>query len=168
MFFLKYTIYSTLFLLSTYSLSYATNSFTVNISATIMVTTCNIASTEGDNRDINIDFNDIIVSNVNGDNYIKNIPYKVNCSGGANDNPALEISFTGASANFNNRLLKTSEDNLGLQLNVDDKKIGLSDIIKFNYKSPPKLSVMPIIGNASAIKQGGEFTSTVIINLGYQ
>lgn len=46
--------------------------------------------------------------------------------------------------------------------------MALGDIINFNYKAPPKLSVTPVVSDANAIKQGGPFTSSIIINLDYQ
>lgn len=81
----------------------------VNVSATIRVVTCDIASEDGNSNQISIDFNDMLIRKINETNYTKTIPYKVNCSGieGSTD-PALKISFIGSGADFNQDLLKTS------------------------------------------------------------
>lgn len=140
--------------------------FTVTLSVTVARGTCDIYGVNGAGQPIDVDMGDMIISNIDGMHYQKNIPYELACSD-TTDNPALRIMFGGTGADFNNRVLATSNINLGLQLKVDNISADLNSWHNFNYASKPELSVIPVTGG-NGETEDGPFTAAGTLRVEYQ
>ncbi|HGN1204152.1 fimbrial protein [Providencia rettgeri] len=144
--------------------------YNVEIKVTVIQKTCDIYGVSGVNQPIEIKLNQgnpMFPNYINGDNYTTEIPYTLNCPGALN-NAALKLKFDGSPDKFNGELLKTSDDNLGLRVRVDNNHLNIGEWHNFYYLNKPKLTVTPEVSNGSTLIKEGDIYASGVLSVEYQ
>jgi hypothetical protein len=74
---------------------------------------------------LDIPFGNVGVKKVNGVDYMKTIPYVVDCHG-APDNSALHLTISGNVTDFDQAAVQTSADGLGIQIQANGQPMQLN------------------------------------------
>lgn len=115
---------------------------------------------------ISVNFgDDLLTTLVDGNEYKKTIDYSLDCSQGASD--ALKIKISGTASAFDNTVLQTSQQNLGIILFGDGQPFPLNQWLNFDKNSPPILMAAPIKSPSEQLK-GGAFTAAATMMIDYQ
>lgn len=133
----------------------------VEVKGEILARPCTI----NNGKAITINFGDVYSKDIDGETYIQDINYNVECKGALN--PTMKLGIIGSSALFNDELLKTSIDDLGVAFKVNKKNLAIKDKISFRYKKPPKLSAFLVKKN-NADLPGRAFSASAILQVEYQ
>lgn len=116
---------------------------TVTVKATvIMPLPCVI---NGD-RPIEVEFNDVMTTRVDGKHYETPINYTFSCVGAPSNMMKLQVQGNGTA--FDNTVLSTSKAGLGIELRQKGSKLPINRWINFTYPNKPELWAVPV-------KQGG-------------
>ncbi|EKN5109352.1 fimbrial protein [Yersinia enterocolitica] len=136
---------------------------TVNVSVTIFAAPpCVINS----NNTINVDFGDtVLTSNIDGVQYMKPVNYTLNCTSAASN--ALKLSVIGNGANFDTRVLKTSNAALGIKLIGNGQEFPLNTASNFTYPNVPVLQAVPVKQTNTTLSTG-YFSGTATLVVEYQ
>ncbi|MCW2255616.1 type 1 fimbria pilin [Providencia alcalifaciens] len=142
--------------------------YTLTVKVTVVEKTCDVYGNGGPGQPISVDMGDIIIKNIDGQNYAKtDIPYTIDCEDSA-DNPALKLKFDGSQmTNQPANVLKTKENNMGLRLLADGTNLNLATWHNFNYVNKPALSVVPVSSGTGGINDG-VFTASATLSVEYQ
>lgn len=112
---------------------------------------------------IDVDFGDHLgINKINGMNYEKEIAYELNCSTDIGKEHIV-LSLTGQSDKNNPNSLKTSVENLSIQIKVNGFVYTPGDPIVVNPQVPPVISVVPIKQSGKLLAEG-QFNT--VANLG--
>ncbi|WP_253893527.1 fimbrial protein [Serratia marcescens] len=117
------------------------------------------------NRTIEVDFNEVVIAQIDGKNYRTPVRYSLSCSGQSKNAMKLQVQGTGAP--FDTSVLKTNKTGLGIQLQQGDSKLALNSWLNFTYPNAPTLWVVPIKQSGAALS-GGEFTAGATMKVDYQ
>lgn len=117
--------------------------------------------------DININFGDqIAINNINGINYRKEIVYKISCSE-SEVVSQMTMTIKGTPASFNNDILKTDKENLGIKIIQDGAILAPNESIAIDPVQPPKLEAV-LLKNPSGNLTVGRFLAGATIEIEYQ
>lgn len=148
----------------------AANTVNINIKGNLILNPpCEITGAQGST--VEVDFADMVIRKITGNNYQQPIPYTLICDASEATNVALTIKGTGAS--FNNNVLKTSNTQLGLRFasmdNSNPKFVDLGQAIRFTNNQRPIINVYPLINKDVAITSiaAGKFTATATLEASY-
>lgn len=133
-----------------------------NVKVTIVQNTCVV----NNNQPIDVDFGEMLISDIDGVKFEEDIPYTLQCDG-ADSTQGVKLSFQGTGAGFNSSLLKASEPALGLRFKQNNTVFALNDEVSFTYGSKPSLSVVPVLSSPTGVSSG-ESTATATFNVEYQ
>ncbi|HDG9775440.1 TPA: fimbrial protein [Raoultella planticola] len=114
---------------------------------------------------IEVDFGEVLTTRVDGYNYMREVPYSVQCTGATSNDMVLQIQGMGAGFGIN--VLDTNKDNLGIALLNNGSPQRLNSDIKFTYPHLPVLKVVPIKSPNSTLKAGA-FSAGATMKVGYQ
>ncbi|WP_421512474.1 fimbrial protein (plasmid) [Enterobacter sp. JS8-1] len=122
--------------------------------------------TVNSNNKVDVFFgDDVVTSQVTGENYKKQIAYTLNCSGLAQQ--GLIMTLNGDRAGFNSTLLKTSNTGLGIRLLNGTNPVEPGEEIRFNYTSQPVLYAVLKAQNTATLDTG-PFTGSATLVIAYQ
>ncbi|MEX6319190.1 fimbrial protein [Providencia huaxiensis] len=147
----------------------AANSVRINFKGNLIQNPpCEITGLNG--NEITIDFQDMVIRNITGMNYIQEIKYKLTCD--APNNTGLSLSIKGTAASFNTNLLTTSNTNLGISFysgftNLSTIRVNL-DPIKFPNSRRDPIYANPVINAKAANITAGSFTATATLLAEYE
>ncbi|CAI1948938.1 putative minor fimbrial subunit StfF [Serratia fonticola] len=123
--------------------------------------------TINDGNPISVNFDeegDIVTTRVNGLNYMKKIPYDVQCD---KEGPnTLKLQITGVVADLGSNVLMTNKPGLGIALLSNGKPLALNQFIEFTYPNIPPLSAVPIKLQDQALT-AGDFSAGAMIEVFY-
>ncbi|MGG4665375.1 fimbrial protein [Providencia vermicola] len=114
---------------------------------------------------IEIDFGDVMTTRVQDEVYKEPIEYTVSCKDGVK--PKLNIFIDGISSSFDQRLLKTSIDNLAVLFKADSTDFPLRSKRSFNFANPAKLDAVLVKKSGSDLP-AKSFTATATLKVEYQ
>lgn len=114
---------------------------------------------------IEVNFDEVVTTRVDGSRYIREVPYNVICTGATSNDMVMQITGTGAS--FDPDVLGTNQDNLGIALLNNGKAQPLNSDIKFPYPNFPVLKAVPVKRTASTLKAGA-FSAGATMKVDYQ
>lgn len=117
------------------------------------------------NRPIEVDFGEVMTTEINGSNYRKQVIYTLSCSGQTNS--AMKLSIQGNGAAFDSSVLKTDKTGLGIQLQQGSNKLSLNSWLNFNLSNKPSLWAVPVKQSGVSLK-GGEFSAAATLKVAYQ
>ncbi|WP_019212814.1 fimbrial protein [Yersinia massiliensis] len=116
-------------------------------------------------KQIDVDFsNSVETTKVDGVNYKKPIDYTLACD--VNPEFALKMQLKGDVSSFDQTLLLTSVEDLGIQIIRNGQKIDVNEWMYFQYKNIPILEAVPV-KNKDAILTGGKFDATATLLVEY-
>ncbi|EOV8484583.1 fimbrial protein [Klebsiella aerogenes] len=118
-----------------------------------------------DDKPIEVDFGDVMTTRIDGNNYRMPINYSLDCKDSTGKSFRLQIS--GSSASFDNKVLLTNIQTLGVELQQMGNKISVNEWIEFVYPAKPELWAVPVTKRGSKLP-GGEFTAGATLRLDYQ
>jgi type 1 fimbria pilin len=120
-------------------------------------------------RPIEVDFNDVMTTRVDGNTYRMPVNYTLSCPAGAPSN-AMKLQVRGTGADFDAKVLKTTQPGLGVQLQEKDRsKISINTWRNFDYvgSTGPELWAVPVKQSGMTLT-GGEFTAAATMEVAYQ
>lgn len=138
----------------------------VSISGTVMAPPSCVVN---NNTDVSVKFgDDILTTQIDGVAYkLVAVPLSVTCTNLTDTTMSFKIGGTAAA--FDSNLLKTSNNDLGIQFKVDGNNIPLGSNNNFIYSAvnPPTISAV-LAKNSSATLSAGAFTASATITFAYQ
>jgi type 1 fimbria pilin len=137
-----------------------------NVSITVTVVAA-LPCVFNNGNDVTVDFgNDVITTQVDGNNYRRPVPYNLVCTGLPNN--ALKLQFDGMGAGFDTGVLATNNPILGIRL-VDGSgaQVAPKSWLNFTYPNMPVISAVPV-KQAGSTLTGGAFTGAATLLVEYQ
>jgi type 1 fimbria pilin len=114
---------------------------------------------------IEVNFDEVVTTQVDGYNYLREVPYRVQCTGATSNGMVMRIQGTGAG--FGTNVLGTNQANLGIALLNNGQPQPLDSDIKFTYPSLPELKAVPVKFPGSTLKAGA-FSAGATMTVNYQ
>lgn len=105
-----------------------------------------------DNQPIEVDFGDVVITKVNGVDYRETVPYTVVCEEGAEK--AMKLRVQGTGAPFDDKVLGTDKDGLGIEMTINGSQLPLNGWINFTYPAMPALMAAPVKDPDISLKAG--------------
>lgn len=142
---------------------YAYDPITISIKGTVVATaSCTFSS----NETIDINFGDVYINDITGDNYKKTVPYTLTCQGDA-DGKTVELKWTGTGASFNSDLLTTNVTGLGIKLLEGSSQVKINAGFTIDPNAPPTLEVVLVKDSSATLSNGQEFTASATLAVNY-
>jgi type 1 fimbria pilin len=116
------------------------------------------------NQPIDVNFGDNLnISKIDGNNFIKPVDYSVTCNGSSND---MKLSIEGNATDFDAAALQTNMRDLGVELQHDGNKVNVGEAINFTWPTLPALQAVPVKRTGATLSPG-EFSAgaTLVVNL---
>lgn len=141
----------------------ASANLTVNITGTVLVEpSCTI----NNNQTIEVEFNEVMTTRIDGVNYKQPINYVLSCD--TSYSSSFKMSIQGGVAGFGTGILATNETNdLGIELYSGTQKVNVNSWINFNYSNKPTLYAVPV-KRGGATLTGGDFSAAATMLIAYQ
>ncbi len=117
------------------------------------------------NRTIEVDFNEVMIAQIDGKNYRMPVNYSLSCSGQSKNSMKLQVQGTGAA--FDSTVLKTNKTGLGIQLQQGGSKLAVNSWLNFTYPNTPELWAVPVKPSGVTLSVG-EFTAGATMKVDYQ
>nr|WP_229655838.1 fimbrial protein [Pantoea sp. 201603H] len=118
-----------------------------------------------DNRPIEVEFGDVMTTKVDGMNYRMPVNYTLSCEGESSNAMQLEVQGTGAA--FDNTVLQTNKDGLGIKLMRVGADLPVNTPVPFIYPNAPELWAIPVKETGVALTTG-EFSAAASMRVDYQ
>ncbi|BEO62835.1 exotoxin [Serratia marcescens] len=135
----------------------------VNISGTVIASLTCVVNGE---KPIEADFgNEVATTRIDGERYKTDLSYTLSCKNNVTN--ALRMKVVGAGASFNNDVLSTNKDELGIALQADGKSWDINSWLNFTYPNQPLLQAIPI-KKQGGVLTGGEFIATATLMIDYR
>ncbi|BEO22618.1 fimbrial protein [Serratia nevei] len=121
-----------------------------------------------DNQTINVEFgNDVITTRVDtdvyGSSYLKSVVYTLQCKNASK----VRMKVEGNTAPFNNKILKTEQNDLGVALRIGDSLMAVnSTVYQFDYPNSPQLVALPV-KRLGGLLSAGEFNAGATMVLSF-
>lgn len=135
----------------------------INITGTVVA---NAACTFNGDKEINIEFGEVWIDEITGDNYKRTLPYTLKCEGDANGK-SIQMRWVGTSAIFNWTLLKTDNKGLGIELRQNNKQVRPNTWFTIDAASPPQLDLVIVKKAGASLVNGQEFTASATLEVAY-
>lgn len=117
-------------------------------------------------RPIEVNFDEVVTTRVDGYNYIREVPYSVQCTGATSNDMVMQIQ--GTTANFgSDNVLATNQPNLGIALLNSGNAQPLNSDFSFTYPNLPVLKAVPV-GSPGSTLQAGAFSAAATMKVYYQ
>lgn len=142
---------------------HAIDPVTIKITGTVVA---NATCTFNSNETIDIDFGDVYINDITGDNYKKTVPYTLNCQGDA-DGKSVVLTWKGTQASFDSALLSTDVTGLGVKLQQNSTQISINDGFVIDPDAPPTLEVVLVKNSAATFSNGQAFSASVTLAVDY-
>ncbi|MEL5640080.1 fimbrial protein [Serratia ureilytica] len=109
--------------------------------------------------------NDMITTLVDGNHYLKEVNYNLECVGQSSN--ALRLKVQGNVADFNQSALQTNMSDLGIELRAGNKPLAINTWFNFNYFDKPVLQAVPVKRTNSNLP-AGTFSVNATLLVDYQ
>ncbi|MEG2734527.1 MAG: fimbrial protein [Hafnia sp.] len=116
------------------------------------------------NRPIEVEFGDVMTTQVDGYNYKMPIEYTLSCSGTLPY--ALTLQLKGTGSEFDATVLMTDKAGLGIKLLQGSEQVAVNSTLVFIYGHNPLLWAVPV-KKGGATLTGGEFRAGAIMGVNY-
>jgi type 1 fimbria pilin len=118
------------------------------------------------NNAIDVNFgDDLLTSNIDGENYMKTVDYGLECSTGTRN--ALKLQVQGNATSFDGSALQTNMPNLGIALKANGRSLAINGWVNFTYPDKPLLQAVPV-KRAGSMLTSGKFTVAATLMVNYQ
>lgn len=125
------------------------------------------ACTINNNQNVTVNLgDDILLDEIDGNNYKKILPLNVNCSD-TSFQDVLKLTINGTGAGFDPDVLETTTNGLGIKLISSGRQIKIGEPISFSRSIIPDIYAIPIKKDGAKI-QGGKFTAAANVKIEYE
>ncbi|MGQ8776655.1 fimbrial protein [Serratia sp. NA_112.1] len=133
---------------------------TVTIKVKVVQKPCTINA----GKPIEVDFGEVMTTQVDGNNYRTRVNYTLKC----NSSPWVKLQVKGTGAAFDTKLLQTTKAGLGIQMQLGSNLLPVNSWRNFygGFKEPD-LWVVPVKQSGVTLS-GGEFTAGATMLVDYQ
>ncbi|NCH59554.1 fimbrial protein [Cronobacter dublinensis] len=140
------------------------NTAIITVTVTVTAAPCEI----NNNQVIDVDFGDsVITTDVAKGTVEKTVNYTLDCTNAA-PSKTLEMRISGAGADFDDKVLKTSIPELGVKIKADGADYPLnSDLVLASVTSKPALTAL-LVQQPGARLPTGDFTAGATMTVDYQ
>lgn len=117
---------------------------------------------------IAIEFGPVIISQINGDNYKKPVPWDVVCSG--TPDKSMRMKLSGTPVAFDTNLLATSQPDLAIRIlqgKVNETQLAVNSWLPFSWPVLPDIKLVPV-KKSNAQLSAGDFTAVADLLVEYQ
>ncbi len=111
---------------------------------------------------IEIDFDDVGVNKVDGQNYRKAVNYTITCNAGTLPWQMM-LSVRGAATTFESTALQSSVADLGIRLLQNGVPMELNTQLPITPATPPVLEAVPIKRSGTSLQPGGFSASATLL-----
>lgn len=125
---------------------------------------CTITGT-GEKGAISVDFNEVKINKIDGNNYRRQINYQLSCI--ANRENSLMLHIVGAPAAFGSGFLKTDVDDLAISITHDNSPYPINTFLNFSWPIYPVLYATPVMRSGASLK-GKPFSASAVMQVYYQ
>lgn len=115
---------------------------------------------------LNVPFGDsVMTTQVDGVNYLKQVPFILTC--GPQPSNAMTLKLSGIGAGFDSTVLSTSKADLGVMLLLNGSSWPLNQSENFTYPTLPRMEAV-LVKKAGSTLTGGAFSATATIVVALQ
>ncbi|UVC29324.1 fimbrial protein [Pantoea sp. SOD02] len=115
-----------------------------------------------ENKAIDIEFDNVVIQQINGINFAKTVPFNITCSDGFSGEVDLMIKAN--SSSFNSDAIATNDSNLAIQLLINEKVQILNALQPINWRESMELKAVPI-KNTLINPSAGDFTAVATLSV---
>lgn len=121
-----------------------------------------------ENKTIEIAFNEVIISDISGDNYKREVPYSVECDSENTDTGIqMKLTWTGVETDFNDSAVETDVVGLGVELQQNGQRFQQGKAINISKTNLPKLHAV-LVKKSGALLSEGAFEAYATLQVDYQ
>lgn len=140
----------------------AASSATVTVKVTVVAQPRCVIN---ENQPIEVEFIDVMTTQVDGYNNKRPVPYSLSCTGDTPEAMKLQVKGTGAA--FDVEVLQTTKTGLGIELQQGDRKVAVNQWLNFTYPDKPELWAV-LVKQSGATLTGGDFSAGATMAVDYQ
>lgn len=108
-----------------------------------------------ENKTIEIAFNEVIISDISGDNYKREVPYSVECDSENTDTGIqMKLTWTGVETDFNDSAVETDVVGLGVELQQNGQRFQQGKAINISKTNLPKLHAVLVKKSGAVLSEG--------------
>lgn len=121
-----------------------------------------------DGKTVEVEFRDVIIDNINGNNFRQNVPYTITCDPDVRDDAReMTLSWTGSQTSYDNAAIETNVTGLGIELQQNGQPFTLGTPLKINLSTPPTLQAVPVKASDASLSEG-TFSARATLQVDYQ
>ncbi|MCV1611423.1 fimbrial protein [Escherichia coli] len=121
-----------------------------------------------DGKTVEVEFRDVIIDNINGNNFHQNVPYTITCDPDVRDDAwEMTLSWTGSQTSYDNAAIETNVTGLGIELQQNGQPFTLGTPLKINPSTPPTLQAVPVKASDASLSEG-TFSAWATLQVDYQ
>lgn len=134
---------------------------------------CDVAGPGGVDEPIKVEFGEVGITKINGENYRQNFTLTLSCGPGLGDAVALSLVYRGILAEFDKKALQAIPGDLGIRLYGEEEGViapfsSLPIVMSSNGSKPLSLYAVPVKNtDPSATLYEGPFSATASMELNY-
>lgn len=117
------------------------------------------------NRVIEVDFGDVIVSQIDGTRNMETVNYSLECTGQTTN--AMKLAIQGNPTTFDNTALKTNVEDFGIAMRINGQPMAINSWMNFLYPNKPVLQAVPV-KRAGIDLPAGDFSAGATLMVEYQ
>lgn len=143
---------------------WASAEWAISIDMTVVKPLCNI----NNNKEILIDFDRVMTSQIDGKQY-KKVPVQFDVKCPTSSAAALKLQINGDTTSFSvaDKLLATDNPDLGIQILAANVKLPVNNWLSFSWpQQVPKLEAVLVKRNGATLS-GGKFNAGAVMRLAY-
>ncbi|WP_147659534.1 fimbrial protein [Escherichia coli] len=126
------------------------------------------ACTISDGKTIEVEFRNVIIDNINGDNFRQDVPYTITCDPDVRDDAwEMSLTWTGSQTPYDDSAIETDVSGLGIELQQNGQPFKLGTPLKIDPSTPPTLQAVPVKANDAALSDG-TFSAYATLQVDYQ
>ncbi|CAM3997267.1 fimbrial protein [Serratia silvae] len=124
--------------------------------------------TINDGGQVDVAFSDQIgINSVDGVNHRKKVNYQISCDKGTNDYSMLTLTLNGNAAVFDEQVLKTTKDNLGIKIYQSNRPFLPGSTLTIVKGYPPLLEAV-LVKKSNSVLTEGPFEAWATLRADYQ
>ncbi len=113
------------------------------------------ACTISDGKTIEVEFRNVIIDNINGDNFRQDVPYTITCDPDVRDDAReMSLTRTGSQTPYDDSAIETDVSGTGIELQQNGQPFKLGTPLKIDPSTPPTLQAVPVKANDAALSDG--------------
>lgn len=143
---------------------WASAEWSITIDMTVVKPQCTI----NNNKEILVDFKNVLTDKIDGQGY-KKTPIQFNIACPDKNSADLKLQITGNTANFNlgDKILETDNSDLGIKILADNKGLPVNTWLSFSWPQQVTELEAVLVKRDGATLSGGQFKASAVMNLAY-